>query len=478
MKLFSDAELKDFERYISCSYLNGNSIVLKLFKEVKKYAPDYKNDLLQKEKLWSNIYPGKVYNYGIMKNLNFSLKKLAEDYLSFTNWKNTSGYEKSLLTELYSRNSGEIFLKKAYNFDSKIDKKSVKDQEYYTDKMFIQPKLGVIISNSKIFSQSIRITKRLMLESFLLQYLLTCFGVIMESTRSKDDKEIQEEKGNIDLQFIKYLLNYFSKNEEDFSDSPLLKILYYLMLSFLDIEDDEYFNKAREEFNKVAGLLRKLECKNIYNILIVLCILKKRSGKNDYSKTELSLNLEMVRNNTLNDNSVELSVYRNIIKHTLATKEFEILKDFVNNNKHKVTVRNQEGIIFYSDAALRFAEQQYEDCLKTCSKINFKDFTEISYVNFIFKCDIKMLELMSQYELKNYEGVIEAIDSCKHLLSYSSENSEIYKTSFREFLNFINSLALIKLNSSKLPIKRLKRQLEDAQNVPSKLWLTEKIEEL
>lgn len=479
LKLLTDTELKDFEKYISCSYLNGNSIAVKLFKEIKKYAPDYKSDFLEKEKLWAKMYPGKKYNYGIMKNMNFSLKKLIEDYLSFTNWKNTSGYEKSLLTELYKRNSGEIFLKKAYNFDSMIDKKPVKDQEYYTDKLFIQPKLGLSISNSKLFSKSIRNTKRIMLESFLLQYLLTTFGVIMDATRNKDFSGIRiKDDGSIDFRFIEHLLNYFKENNEDFTGSPLIKILYYLMLSFVDITDDEYFSKAREEFDKVVGLLRKIESKNIYNILIALCILKNSQGKHDYAKIELNLNMEMVNNNTLNDNSIELSVYRNIIKHTLNTKEYVILKDFVNKNKNKVNVRNQEGILFYSDAALRFSENNYEECLFTCSKINFKDFTEINYVNFIFKCDIRILEVMSHFELKNFERVIEAIDSFKHLLNYSPENSEMYKASFREFLNILNSLTMIKMNSSKVTLQKLKKRVEDAPKIPSKLWLTEKIEEL
>ncbi|MBK7253135.1 MAG: hypothetical protein IPI04_04235 [Ignavibacteria bacterium] len=41
---------------------------------------------MEKEKVWSRLFPGQKYNYGIMKNLIFDLNKLAERFLQIQNY--------------------------------------------------------------------------------------------------------------------------------------------------------------------------------------------------------------------------------------------------------------------------------------------------------------------------------------------------------------------------------------------------------
>ena len=69
LRTFDKAELKRFESFISSPYFNTKSSVVEIFKIVKKYAPDYDNNNLNKEEIWKKMFPGKEYNYGFFKNI-------------------------------------------------------------------------------------------------------------------------------------------------------------------------------------------------------------------------------------------------------------------------------------------------------------------------------------------------------------------------------------------------------------------------
>jgi len=469
LKTFTKEELSDFENFISSGYHNKNSIVIILYKAIKKYAPAFENKGLEKEILWGKIYKDKKYNYGIMKNLIFELKKLAEDYLSYSNWKKSSMYDKSLINELWERNAAELFLKKANAFNNKLDKTKVKDQMYYSEKLIIQPLIDEYNLNRILFNKSRSDTNDLLVESFLMHYLLNCFHLAVE---------MQKTKNKHDLRFLEYLLDYFKGDENVFADSPLLKIHFQLMLSFFDIREDDYFKKARNLFYEIIDLLPVNEIKNIYNILILLCLFKINEGKNEYRSIQLELNIEIANKKILshrNDGSIELEAYRNIVKLAVNNNEYSILKEFINNNKYRVISKNPDIVVMYSDATLRFAEKEFEECLKICSKINFKDFWEQNNVNFFFKCDVKILQIKSHYELNHLETTISAIDSFKHFLKNASEINEQNKSGSKLLLNFLSSIITNRENMDKQGLDKTRDLITASVGVASKDWLLEKI---
>lgn len=471
LKTFSKEELKDFEGFISSPYLNKNTIAVKLFKEVRKHAPDFTSDALAKEKLWVKIYPGKAYNYGIMKNLIFGLQKLGEDYVSYTYWKKSEYYDKSLISGLQERNAEALFIKKATGFNNMLDKRPAKDQFFYIEKLFVKSLIDSHNMNRIMQNKSRLETQELLEQSFMMHYLVNCFHFAVEMHRTNVTH---------DFRFLQYLLDYFKNNDEFFHGAPLLKIYYLLMLSLMDIMDDDNFMEAKNLFTSIYSTLPRYEIKNIYNILILLCLFKESKRKDEYRKIRLGINIEIAGNKVLSnrDGLIELEAFRNIVILALNAREYEIVKDFINENKHKVISRSPETIILYSDATLSFAEGKFEECLKICSKINFKDFWELNTVNYFFKCDVRLLEIKSHYELNNIEAVITSIDSFKRFVANSTEINEMNKSTMRLFLKFLHRLLMIKINFDKSHLAELKIQLNTPENVTSRYWLLDRIETL
>ena len=81
IRTFTPKVLINFEDFVNSPYFNKNINVINLFAEIKKYAPEFNQENLEKEKVWGKIFPAKEYNYGIIKNLIHDLNKLCETFL-------------------------------------------------------------------------------------------------------------------------------------------------------------------------------------------------------------------------------------------------------------------------------------------------------------------------------------------------------------------------------------------------------------
>ena len=67
MRALNKEELKRFEAFLNSPYFNTRNNVVNLFSSIKKYAPEFTHKMLDKEEVWKKLFPGKKYNYGILK---------------------------------------------------------------------------------------------------------------------------------------------------------------------------------------------------------------------------------------------------------------------------------------------------------------------------------------------------------------------------------------------------------------------------
>ena len=81
IKTFSIEERKHFAQFIKSPYFNSNKNLTKLYTTIRNDFPLIDTERVTEEKLFSAIFPGKKYNYNIMKNLMSALAVLCEEFL-------------------------------------------------------------------------------------------------------------------------------------------------------------------------------------------------------------------------------------------------------------------------------------------------------------------------------------------------------------------------------------------------------------
>ena len=137
IKALSPAELKSFELFVESPYYNSNKAVVKLFKLLRMYLQKKSGKPLQEEDLFKQIYPGKKYNYGIMKNLLSELFRLCEKFLAVNPVEGEPGREfEDALNRLknYNKHSLEKLFLSEYNKLEEKTEYSVLSTGYYRNR--------------------------------------------------------------------------------------------------------------------------------------------------------------------------------------------------------------------------------------------------------------------------------------------------------------------------------------------------------
>ena len=107
LKAFNKAELKDFEKFLNSPFHNVYETVIKLFKIVKKFYPDFESEKLNYRFLFNSLYKNKKYSEALLRNVMSDLLKAGEDFLAHRALKH-SAFEKHRLV------NKELVAKKLY----------------------------------------------------------------------------------------------------------------------------------------------------------------------------------------------------------------------------------------------------------------------------------------------------------------------------------------------------------------------------
>ena len=131
IRTFSKQELIKFEDFVRSPYFNKKENVAKLFLEIKKYAPSFTDANLEKEKIWVKVFPGKEYNYGIMKNLIHELTKLSESFITIEFSTSDKLLNNTVLLQtLLERKITRVFSSKIDMIEKKYDNPDLKNESY------------------------------------------------------------------------------------------------------------------------------------------------------------------------------------------------------------------------------------------------------------------------------------------------------------------------------------------------------------
>lgn len=468
LRTFSQEELRAFDEFLNSPFHNKNKKVIQFFDLLKKNHPGYKDENLSKEKLFRQMFGREKFKESYIRNLFSDLNILSEKFLQHYKIKNDPNYEKFLIETLNDRNLRDIMEKKLNIFERKIKPEKIKDQMYYTNKVFVYEAKSYLLVD-KTLTDSFRSDQmQSTIKLFLLTMLEFSFYLFVEEQRVKIKHNFE---------FIRLLLNFMKSNISDFKESSLLMIYYYLCQSFLDKEhSDVNFSASRKIFKKNFNALSQIDKKNIYSMFQTYCSNKIDQGFTSYNRELLDILMEMLKFNVTSHrgNIINLNLYRNILILCITLKEMNMLKQFVRKYLKIVDSSTRRSLSAYSSAHLHFLSGNFEKSMELSNQINFNDLLVTANENLFFKNDIKKLLLMSLYELGFIENAISSIDAFKHFLNNSKLIREDIKKKNLNFINYVNGLIKLKLNFDEYELRKLLLKIKNENEIVYKDWIIEK----
>jgi len=235
LKTFSLREMKEFDKFLRSPYFTEGKnirhrIIYGYFKLLSDYHPDYSNNGLTKEHLYSELYPGSKYNDGIMRKLNSDLTSLAEQFLLQEEFASEKFEQKRYaLISISKRGLDKHFNKIAYEADCILENDKLRP-EYYENK----ENLVSIINNNAYFKTDMLKMYDLQKEADYFFFYFLCRALELYRNMKNHGTIF-----NIDYKypFIEHVLNYLQENDSVFKNNPLIAMHYNELMINLKREE-------------------------------------------------------------------------------------------------------------------------------------------------------------------------------------------------------------------------------------------------
>lgn len=479
LRTFTQDELKKFNDFINSPYHNKKTGAVQLFKGIVKYEPEFKNKELDRKELWKEVFPGKDFNYGIMKNLIYDLTRLAENFLIYEEIAPDEFLKTDkLITTLLEKDLKELFTAKFKNIEKNILKesflKNIKREDYYYYLWRYYHSKGSF-ENRLIHSNNFDNILNLISDYFLANFFIHAFKIFHNIKAITIGQNFIPEK-NTTMIFLRKvheanLIEEIIKSVKPISVnvSNVLNVYYKMFLCMLKNDSVENYFDFKKTLQDNLEIFSKRDLYSLYTTLIN-CIIYLDTGKIEKYEERLNIYDLMIEKNLF---SLENDVFwdQNFLSYISAACDFEridSIEKFIKKFINRLQKKTRENMLLFANAHLYFGKDEFGKSLETIAKTDY-DLFQMKYF-------IRNLQIKNYYELNDYNSFQMTVDSYNHFINKNKNVSDKWRKQIKSFCVNVNRLFKLKESFDEFEFKNLKKKF-NAESINNKTWLGRKIEE-
>lgn len=470
-ELFSsldEPEVKKFGEYLLSPFHNKNSKMVLLYEFLSTAHKSGALENVSRESIWEILYSGSPYNDKNLRREVSRFTKLLEDFMVFTEIKNSHTSNKIiLLKRLRKKNLERSFRYTLKETSELFSAAQSKDAQYYQDliKLQLEKNNELLASPEKNLEAALENLESLR-SNIDLSYILMKLNTLHIFYSFKINF-------NIDNPFdddLKKLTTLIEGNLEKIStEHPVLYTNYLILLCYMNFEEDIYFSQLKSFVFSNAAIFSREELHYMYQNMHNFALKRLIQGDIKYRKEAFELNEFFERKNIFNESHIEHMSFINIVKLGLDHGKQEWVYRFIKKYSDKIPEKYKESIYNLAMASLYFYKKNFPKSLEYIVKIDRNDY--------YFYLNAKVITIKIYYEMKETEGILSIIDTNRHYFSRKTRIPEDFINHHRRFFSFINKL--VKTEPwNKEKIETLKRSIAEDTVIISKDWLLEKVKEL
>lgn len=477
-KQFSKKEISDFEKFIRSPFYNNHSTLIKLFNELKKYYPEFNNNKLTKENLFSKVNKGKRYNDVVFRKYISNLTKLAEEYLNVLEIR--SQKEKgdlNILNQLFRRNLNDMFEKKI----KIIDKKYKSNNDFFEDYFFNIHHLHKIKYNNYSANNKSELVYENVTSSHinLVNYFLFNSLIDLKTLQSsKYTYKVSEELNSIEIfyncfDYKKFILMLKDVKGLSEKESNLLELFYFDFQLSQNRNDTVNYFKLKSKISECEKYLSKNLLYFYISQLNLYCLMEIAYGRNELERELFENYKSMIERDLFNKDGVgriNLSEYRAVLNAAIRAKEIDWAEYFINHYRNYISEDDRENVTNYGYALLLFEKKDYIKSLNHLTKVKLD--------SFVYSLDSYILRFGIYYELNYFDTAVSLIDTFRHYIRNNKFLSADINLKYNNFLRYFKKILKLKKNPEFTEINNFKKMLEEEKIILKKKWMLEKAEEL
>lgn len=480
LRSLNEQEFRKLEKFISSPYFMKDRDLTPLYRTLRPFYPEFKGEDITIEKIFSKIFPGKKFeekkSYNVIKTLSSGLFRAAKDFLiQLEMEEDVKGREYYILNQLRKRKLYKE-LEKEYDLSQKnkdhLEKGSIKS---FVKDHLINTVITDYYLDKDDFDNALENTF-MMSERIVAAAIISCFKFEDEKNIAKAyNKEIRRTlmAGILDNTDIEKIMAEYEKENSSFRD--YIKVYYMLYQINTHKDDSKYFYEAKKLLGESFHLFGQSENHVLWNMMLTYCNMKFFSDEDKEMRLQVHEIQKMMVSKGIHKRSsgedFHIVMFRNVVLNALPLKDYEWLENFINTFSKELHSDHRDDMINYSHAYLNYMKGEFEKALEYLIRVK--------YEIFLYKHDVKMLQIKLYYELNYYEEAFSVIDTLLHYFKNTKDLPEFHISGFKLFITNIRQLLKMK-SSGIIDMKELeyleKNILDDKKQSMS--WVIDKIREL
>ncbi|MCC6865572.1 MAG: hypothetical protein IT280_05370 [Ignavibacteria bacterium] len=479
LNTFSNDELKEMSLFAESPYFNTNKNLSKLFELIKKDIKKINQGKLTEEDAYKKLFPGKQYNYGIMKNLVSGLAALADDFLTINSYKSMAinkTYSAIRLADQYdTRRLDKHYGKLIGKTTSELENQLI-DNYYYSDRAMVE--------ESKYFFFSSRNDYRGLEDAIYDEMIYTLcdfyrrfsrnlwkIHINIDNVNSRYEKDFIELAGKF-IDFEKMTEELKGINEREYS---YIRLNNYLIKLLIKPEDTAPYFELKKLLAETIDSYENYERFSILTKVLSYCSTAHRYKIQGFMRESLDMRIlmmEKVKFNTAGLGPFNFHYFSETIMMFLFEKDTKGANEFLDKYDDSVGKINREINYNICKAYILEAEGKYKEALGFIAKARHSD-TEINI-------RIRRLYFILYYNMNEFESGLDAVNAFRAYVKSNSDLTDILKQKYLNAIYFVEKVFKIKAMPEKYSASDIKDIIADHNErgwIMSQ-WINERLDEL
>lgn len=472
LKSFSIQELNEFEKFLNSPFFKQTRDTIPLFKILKKYHPDFSSDKFTETEVFNELYPS--LNYSDKKpNDNFRklssvLMKSIEEFIYFYDIKNDNLLKnRTIMKRLLQSQLTKYYEQYMQASVSELQKNESDTAQDFLENFYLE-KLNTRYYSNIVDFKNLFIQSEKSVENISIYFLIDLFRTAKSNFLAGFNRNFKSGNNTVDRLLETLDMEKILKIFENTPKFVHLYFNYYTYKCLIDKNGNDLYAKVKKLFFEKKSDLTRYEKCLFYSDLLNVALFKNDTGLTEFRKEVFPIMKSCIEDRAykISDTDVmQIDFYRNVILFANLNKEFDWMKDFINDYSHELKAEYRDNMKLYSLALLNYGTGDFETSLEYISRVKY----DLEHL----KVDVKILMLKIYHNLNLREQANSLIDTFKHFIKNSKSMPPVLKEGYNNFLNYYLLISKLKPDNIKNEKEIIRSQINKEKYVNLKSWLNE-----
>ncbi|OWY25402.1 hypothetical protein C7N43_19050 [Sphingobacteriales bacterium UPWRP_1] len=467
LRTFTPQEHKEFKKFVRSPFFNTNENVVKLYDHLYKYAPGFDSPRLDRQKVFSFLFPDEPYKEIKIQQFASLLVNLIEQFWIHNDLKEPTPDATLRLADAYRQRRLTAYWQKTLSETDNLPPSDAAHAAYCLLQQQIQQHETIEAQEKREQEPHLQAVLNKLTGFFLVCYLK--YGSKALNFRRFNPQQ------NYNMPLADAVVQYAAQPEN--AANPAIQIYLHIWRSLQQPDEETHFEGLKKLLLQHHRLFTRPEAEEMFVFAHNYCIGKLNKGQQRYLRELFDLyRFEMEQGIISPTEPLSASVYRNIITIAQLLGEWQWMEDFINNFRQAVG----EDTYIFNLARLRFLQKRYTQTVELLQ--NRQD----RFGDVLMLLAAKSLLLKALYELflLDTEGISDYDDALETFIaSFIALLQRRKKELLHHYVYYLNLTQKVRqLLTQQLSgrvktrfLLALEQSVQKTTEIAEKAWLLEKI---